>query len=660
MKRYWPAGLLFLMVLGVVAWPFLKHSPSPASAEDAEEHSPRLMVHLLDYLAADYGGAVKNGKVLSLPEYKEQLEFAKTVLDLSQSLPEMKASPLVQTEMMKLEDLIHGKGDPAQVAATARKIQAEVMRIARFPVAPEKWPDLLSGKRLFEVNCTKCHGAEGKGNGYAAATLNPKPTSFLSAKMRDLAPLQAFNTIHLGVPGTGMAAFPNFSDQDTWNLAFYVLSLRYQEWLSRSDRVYGLSVEPPGEVLKLSKGDLLKKVAVTSDSDLEKDLSGAKENPAGLLADLRLHSFNGSAQASLDLARLYLEDAFRDYKKGSFDPASRKALRAYLEGVEPVEPRLKANDPQVVLDLEQYMGLVRSGINGKKPVPEVETAVQKALGSLQAAANLLKDKAPSSGLTFTLSFGILLREGFEALLLIVTLLGIIRASGAKKARRWVHGGWLAAVALGFVAWIFSGWLMGLSGLGRELMEGLTGALTVVILLYIGFWLHSKTEITRWKSFIQVQVRSALEERNLIQLAFISFLAAFREVIETVLFLRAIWLEGGSETKLALGGGVAAAFAAILLLGWLLLAFSARIPIKTLFNVSSIIMVALAFILTGKAVHSFQEADIVSITLSPLNLHWDWLGLYPTRETILFQLAILALSVFLWVWGKKPLPKKSQK
>ena len=56
--------------------------------------------------------------------------------------------------------------------------------------------------------------------------------------------------------------------------------------------------------------------------------------------------------------------------------------------------------------------------------------------------------------------------------------------------------------------------MNLSGLGRELMEGLTGAITVLILLYLGFWLHSRTEITRWKQFIDIQVKSAVEEKNL--------------------------------------------------------------------------------------------------------------------------------------------------
>lgn len=34
------------------------------------------------------------------------------------------------------------------------------------------------GKKIFETNCAACHGPEGKGDGAAAAALNPKPRNF--------------------------------------------------------------------------------------------------------------------------------------------------------------------------------------------------------------------------------------------------------------------------------------------------------------------------------------------------------------------------------------------------------------------------------------------------------------------------------------------------
>jgi len=638
-------------------WPLFKAGTNPAFGGDEGEKSPRLLVHLLDYLAVDYGGAVKNGKVLSLSEYKEQQEFVKTVVELGQTLPEVKSSTDVQSLIQNLNNLIQSKADPVQVAAAARLAQSKVIQLAGIPVAPTSWPNLSYGKTLFANTCAKCHGPQGYGDGPSAASLNPKPVNLMDhARMDKMTPFQVFNAVRLGVPNTAMAAFTTFSDQDVWNLAFYAISLRYQ---TSPPQDQAMLFQKGRSSLKASLEKSLPLLATTSDTSLLENLKMPPAEQQQVLASLRLHTVENGAEESLNFAKYCLQESLADYLTNHFQSSSEKALRAYVEGVEPVEPRLKASDPQAVTDLEQMMGLARAAVNGKKPVGEVNTAFMKAFDALANASKLLQQKTTTPWMTFTLAFGILIREGFEAVLLIVALLGVIRASGAKKARRWVHGGWLAAVGLGVVAWFFSGWLMDLSGLGREMMEGITGLLTVVILLYIGFWLHSRTEITRWKAFIEGQVKAAVEGRNLMQLAFISFLAAFREAIETVLFLRAIWLEGGSETKTALEAGVAGAFVAILLLGWLLLVFSTRIPIKTVFNISSMIMVALAVILTGKAIHSFQEVDLVSITLSPLSLHSEWLGLYPTQETILFQLAVLALSVGLWVYGKKA-PDKKQK
>lgn len=645
-----------ILGLGAAALFFFLSRPSHLPAQTAEnpDKSPRFLVHLLDYLAVDYGGAVKNGKVLSLSEYKEQTEFAKTAVDLSRSLPEVAASTEIPLLVQHVQQLILSKADPSVVSSAARQAQAKVIQWVDLSVAPSQWPNLAAGRMLFQNTCAKCHGMEGRGDGPNAKGLATKPADFQDpAKMREMSPFQVFNTARLGVPNTPMAGFPNFSDGDTWNLAFYVISLRYQDRAQDTNDLFE----------KLQKGSgldgegFLKAVATTPDGRLGEKLRFPTAQETQALTALRLHSNQDSPLASLDLASTLLDEALIDYQADHFDIASKKAVRSYLEGIEPVEARLKANDPREVTELEEAMGLVRADMGSAKTPDEVTLAVQKAQDLIQQARKTLSDKGSSPTLTFLLAFGILIREGFEAALLIVALLGVIRVSGAKKAAHWVHGGWLAAVALGFVAWAFSGWLMNLSGMGRELMEGVTGVLTVLILLYLGFWLHSRTEITRWKQFIEVQVKSAVEDRNLLQLAFISFLAAFREAIETVLFLRAIWLEGGMDTKTAMAGGVVTAFVTVLVLGWLLLSFSAKLPIKTLFNVSSLIMVALAVILAGKSAHSFQEVDLLAVTLSPLNLHSDWLGLYPTQETLLAQLIILALSVLLWVRGKKP-PKKA--
>jgi high-affinity iron transporter len=609
------------------------------------------MVHLLDYLAADYAGAVQGGKVIHEGEYAEQIEFSKTVLDLARNLPEMRGEAAIQDLAGKLDGAIRGKEGPQTVASLARALQTQVMKAADFPTAPTQWPNLESGRTLFEAQCAKCHGVDGLGKGPSAPGLDPPPTSFFDPKMVGVAPLQAYNTIRLGVPGTSMAAFPTLSDQETWDLAFYVISFRHQNSLKDKDeaRLFHAAASD----LNLTLETLLPAAATRSDEVLLPGLKGSEAERKGKTAALRLRSAVESAGASMEFARYHLQEALERYKAGEAGEATRMALMAYLRGVELAEPRLRADNPSIIPELEDKMAAVRSAMGARKPTGEIEPLVREALLTLEEAESSLGSGARSPGLTFTLAFGIILREGFEALLLIAALLGVIRASGVKGANAWVHAGWLAALLLGGVAWALSGKLLGISGLGRELMEGWTAAVTVAILLYLGFWLHSRAELTQWNKFIQQQVKGALRKRNLFQLAALSFLAAFREVLETVLFLRAIWLEGGEGSELFLGLGVASSFTAILVLGWLLITTSAKVPVRSLFALSAWVMTVLAVILTGKAVHSFQEAGWLGPSPSPLDLRFEWLGLYPTWEAQLAQALVLGLSLLLYYHGKKP-------
>lgn len=622
----------------------------PVRAGEISDRSPRFLVHLLDYLAADYAGAVKDGKVLSASEYKEQVEFSGMALELSRTLPQLKKSPEVQAMVSRLQGLIAQKAGPAQVSLLARQTEQKVIAQSGLSVAPSLWPNLRNGRALFQKSCALCHGMEGRGNGPSAKTLSTRPADFMDDKaMSQMSPFKAFNTVRLGVPGTAMASFPSFSDKEAWDLAFYVVSLRYQSGVTLSTADF----EKLQKSLGFSGPELLQRVASLNDRDLSASLPGSALEKKGTLGALRLHTLEQSEQALLDFARSTLEQSLADYRAGRESQAHDGALKAYVEGVEPAEPKLRASDLKATSNLEEAMGLVRNDMASGKPLDQVAASGQKALACLQKAMELLGRQVSSPWLTFVLAFGIFLREGFEASLLIVALLGVLKATGAVRAAVSVHAGWLSALALGVAAWFLSGWLMILSGAGRELLEAVTGALTILVLLYLGFWLHSRTEIHRWKTFIEGRIQAALKGSNLLELFAIAFMAAFREAFETVLFLRAIWLGGGADSKAALLAGVLSALALILWMSWLLLRFSTRLPLKSLFTLSSIIMVVLAVMLAGQSVHSFQEVDYLAIHPFPLNLHFDWFGLYPTWETLAGQGAVLALSLFLWIYGKKP-------
>src|SRR5690606_30037604 len=160
--------------------------------------------------------------------------------------------------------------------------------------------------------------------------------------------------------------------------------------------------------------------------------------------------------------------------------------------------------------------------------------------------------------SFLVAASILLREGLEAFLIILAILSVLQAANQDRAARWVHAGWMAAVGVGIAGWILSDMLLQLGAAEREIMEGAIALLAVVVLMYVGLWLHSMTESKKWRAFIEERILHKLGTGSLIGLASIAFFAVFREAFESVLFLSALTLEQGDGHKLAVVGGAVSA------------------------------------------------------------------------------------------------------
>ena len=587
----------------------------PAQAAESLP-DPRLLVHLLDYLARDYPGAVgPGGELLSASKYSEQLEFAHTALETSRQLPELQANPQLTSGVKELTDMIARKADPKAVSELAHILQDQVIKLVHLQTGPQDRPDLTRGLQIYQENCRSCHGEKGGGDGPAGTALQPQPANFLDqARMSKVMPLQAFNTVRLGVAGTPMPGFAQLSDADTWHVSYYILSLL------------------PGRQLPAWQ---------------------EAASPAATLAH------NGKdAQTALNHAKTLLASALKAYAAGDFNAAKTQALQAYLEGIEPVEPRVKATSPEESATTEARMSDVRATIEAKAPLAKVTAAVAAANQQIAVLEALLTHAELSPSVAFIAASSILLREGFEAVLLIMALLGVIRASGSKRAALWVHGGWISALGVGFVAWLFSGYLLKISGAQREMMEAVTSLFAVVVLLIVGFWLHSRTEIGRWNRFLRVKVRAAVQNRSFLGLAGIAFIAVFREAFETVLFLRTIWLDSGEQARSALGLGVLLTLTLIIAGSWALLRYSTRIPVRKLFAFSAVVMALLAVILTGKGLHALQETGALTVTTALVPLRIETLGLFPTYETLVPQLLVLLLIIGLWHFGRRPIGSRA--
>jgi len=617
----------------------------------ADDKTPRFIIHLLDYLAHDYGGAVQNGKVVSPSEYDEQIEFAHKVSEIAAALPEVKSNQVVSEKINKLKKLIETKADAKDVALMARDIQKDMITVAKVALAPESWPSITNGKKLFQQNCVACHGAEGRGDGASGKGMDPAPANFHEPeRMSQISAFHCYNTIRLGVPGTGMASWTNFTDKEVWDLSFYLMAMRHEEKLNSTGLATAQSAA--GTIT-------LEEAAQLSDTELQAKMTTAKEDKEKTLAVavLRTKDNNPTGGDYIGKAKDLLDDSLRSYNKNTAagrEEAKTLALRSYLEGIEPIEPMIKANDPELVIKIETEMNKVRRLIEDEKGTSqalEAQIAATKLVfGEVESS---IQAKELSFGVAFSGAFAIILREGFEAVLIVLTLLSVIKAFGNRRAALYVHAGWSSALGLGFVAWFLSGFLMKMSGASREVMEAVTSSLAVVILLYFGFWLHRQTEIGRWKKFIHEKVQGALDNKNLWALASISFISVFREAFETVLFIRALWFQTNADGKSAIGLGLVAALGLIFAFSFVALKYSKKIPVRELFKVSSVLTSFLAFILAGKAVHSLQEAGILGSTSMPLNLRFDTIGLFPTYQTILAQALTLILVFALIKYNSKP-------
>lgn len=88
--------------------------------------------------------------------------------------------------------------------------------------------DAAKGKETFQTTCAACHGAEGKGDGVAAAALDPKPRNLSDAAyVSTLSDEHLYKVISEGGASVGlspmMAAWGGtLSEQDIWNVIAYL------------------------------------------------------------------------------------------------------------------------------------------------------------------------------------------------------------------------------------------------------------------------------------------------------------------------------------------------------------------------------------------------------------------------------------------------------
>lgn len=622
--------LFFLVLaLGVSAQ---AHAQAPAASE------AQVAWRLLDYVAVDYAGAVSDGKVISVAEYGEMIEFAGQIRTRIDALPATAAKADLSRSAAALETSIRDKAAPETVGAQAKTLAAALLAAYPSPLAPSFPPDLAKGQALYQEQCAVCHGVTGRADGEGAQGLDPAPIAFADVeRARQRSVFGLYQVIDQGLDGTAMASFSHLPAADRWALAFYVGRFAFTdaeaaegERLWKSDPAIRAAFPTLAAVTQTTPADLAARIGETK--------------ARAVTAYLRRHpdAASPASGGALTLARTRLAESLAAYRRGHRKQAGDLALSAYLDGFEPVEPALGARDGALLRRIETAMTGVRIAIGRGAPPAEVDAQVERLSALLDTAERALAPQEADNVASFAGAFTILLREGLEALLIVVAMIAFLRKAERPEALRYVHGGWVAALAAGGATWAAATFLISISGASRELTEGFGSLLAGAVLVSVGIWMHGKSHADAWQIYIRDKLSKALSGRSAWLLFLLAFVVVYREVFETILFYAAIWSQGGHVGMLA---GALTAVAVLAVVAWALLTYSKRLPIGQFFSLSSILMAVLSVVLVGKGVAALQEAGWIDVHPIVWMPRIEILGLYPTLEGVGVQvLTVIVLAI----------------
>ena len=619
----------FLALLLLVAFAL----PAAARADDA---AVQTTWRLLDYIAVDYPGAVQDGRIVSELEYDEMREFSGSVSQRLASLPDRPQRAALIADAAALQQAIASKAAPTDVDRRARALAARLLRAYPVPLAPKAAPDIGRGRTLFSRHCTACHGADGAARVPAAASMDPPPIDFTDhARARERSLFALYQVIGQGLEGTSMQSFAQLPEEDRWALAFRAGQFAFPPQLVEQGR--RIWQDDPSVRVRIP--DLQALVSLTPAV-----LAGqiGETRATAVMAYLRTHP-EALAQAgsalSLDTARELLGQSLAAYQRGARDDAAELALAAYLDGFEPVEALLSARDGRIVAEVEREMGALRAAIGRGAPPADVAARVDRLRALFGEAETALNPDSASSASTFLGAFAILLREGLEALLIVVAMITFLARAERRDLLVYVHGGWVAALAGGVATWWAATHLVSISGAGRELTEGFGSLLAALILLFVGVWMHGKSQAGAWQRYVKEKLDRALSRGSAWLLFALSFIAVYREVFETIIFYAALGSQGQGAAML---GGIAAAAILLAVIAWAMLRYSRKLPIAKFFQYSAALIAVLAVVLAGKGVAALQEAGMIGVTPLAGLPRSPILGLYPTLESLGAQVVMALL------------------
>ena len=351
-----------------------------------------------------------------------------------------------------------------------------------------------------------------------------------------------------------------------------------------------------------------------------------------------------AAQAVTTQISARLDEARGRYRAGDRVGAKALLMSAYFDLFEGqgLEAAVAARAPGRKAEIEADFARVRSLIVAGKPADTVAEAVEGLKARIRQATTLLSQTHGRWG-AFLNGLILIVREGFEAILIVTALAAYLLKSGHRDKVGVVYRASGVALLASVLTAIAIRTLFTVSPRHQETLEGAAMLLATAVLFYVSYWLTSKAEADRWQRYVRAKVQAALGAGSLVALWSAAFLAVYREGAETVLFYEALLAGSGPGEGGAVLAGLGIGSVVLVLMFLLLRSGALRIPIGPFFTVTSVLLYYLAFVFAGRGIRELQASGLVGTTPASWIPTWDVLGLYPTWESVGLQAALVGAA-----------------
>ncbi len=365
-----------------------------------------------------------------------------------------------------------------------------------------------------------------------------------------------------------------------------------------------------------------------------------------------------SEASDYDLIKITLDRMQAAAGAGEWGQAERARLEAYAFFEFGPERRLKAFDPSLGFKIENLIWYGDHGTDGlakliadKRPVRDLRATRHEVDAKLEDAAATLGDSSSSAGVVVNSAI-LVFREGLEAVLILAAITASLVGARRRLRRPIFIGAWLG-LAASIVTWVLATTLISSLDRHGEKVEAITGLVAIGVLLLVTNWFFHKVYWSEWigkfhkrrKTLEKLEGRWSFVSAQSVGFLLLGLTSIYREGFETALFVQTLQLSAGTATVVE---GMLLGLALTFAVGAVMFVLQRKLPYKKMLIVTGVMISLVLVVMVGQTVRTMQGTGWLSIT--PIGdaefPNWAglWLGVYPTWETVGFQLAAFVFVI----------------